>query len=110
MAKQLILTDGDGQKYTLEFNRRSVEQMERSGFVASDVTEKPMTILPTLFAGAFAKNHRKVKRETIDAIFNRTKNKQDLISKLAEMYNEPIEALLDEPEDGEGNVTWEASW
>ena len=26
-------------------------------------------------------------------------NKQDLLSKLAEMYNEPIQALMEEPED-----------
>lgn len=110
MAKQLILTDKTGD-YTLEFSRRSIEQMERMGFVAGDITEKPMTVLPALFAGAFMKNHRKVKRDTIDAIFSRLQNKQDLIPKLAEMYNEPIEALMDEPEETEGNATWEtAGW
>jgi hypothetical protein len=29
---------------------------------------------------------------------------------LAEMYNEPIMALVDEPEEAEGNLTWTASW
>lgn len=109
MAKQLILNDKTGD-YTLEFNRRSIEQMERMGFVAGDVTDKPMTVLPALFAGAFMKNHRKVKRDVIDSIFSRAKNKQELVGKLAEMYNEPIEALMDEPEEDEGNATWEASW
>jgi hypothetical protein len=37
-------------------------------------------------------------------------NKQDLLSKLAEMYNEPIQALMEEPEDAVGNVNWEASF
>lgn len=109
MAKQLVLKDKTGE-YTLEFNRRSVEQMERLGFIAGDIVEKPMTVLPALFAGAFLKNHRKVKRDTIDDIFERLKDKQALIGKLAEMYNEPIEALLDEPEEDEGNATWVASW
>ena len=109
MAKQLKLIDKTGE-YTLEYNRRSIEQMERTGFVVSDITDKPMTVLPALFAGAFLKNHRKVKRDAIDAIFDRVSDKQGLIGKLAEMYNEPIEALLDEPEEDEGNATWEASW
>jgi hypothetical protein len=29
---------------------------------------------------------------------------------LAEMYNEPLEALMEEPEENEGNVEWGASW
>ena len=32
------------------------------------------------------------------------------IDKLAEMYNEPLESLMGEPEDTEGNLTWGASW
>ena len=36
------------------------------------------------------------------------KDKMALIERLAEMYNEPIKAMLDEPE--EGNVEWTPSW
>src|SRR5690606_764583 len=109
MAKQIRFTY-DGVDYTLEFTRKSVETMERNGFVITEVFEKPMTLLPTLFAGAFLAHHRSVKREVIDKIYESMPNKQDLITKLAEMYNEPIAALLDEPEDEEGNVKWEATW
>ena len=109
MAKQIRITY-DGVDYTLEFTRKSVETMERNGFVISEVFEKPMTLLPTLFAGAFLAHHRFVKRDVIDKIYDSLPNKQDLISKLAEMYNEPIAALLDEPEDEEGNAKWEANW
>ena len=42
-----------GVDYTLEFTRKSIEIMEHKGFVLSDISEKPMTILPTLFRGAF---------------------------------------------------------
>ena len=52
MAKRLEFTYG-GKTYTLEFTRRTVAQMERNGFVASDVETKPMTTLPALFEGAF---------------------------------------------------------
>ena len=109
MAKRIVF-EFEGQEYTLEFTRKSIETMERQGFVASDIVEKPMTTLPTLFAGAFLAHHRYVKKDVIDAIFNRMTNKQELISKLAEMYNEPILALVDEPEEDEGNVIWEASF
>jgi len=109
MAKQIIF-EYKGKEYTLEFTRKSIEIMERQGFVASDITDKPMTTLPTLFAGAFLAHHRYVKKEVIDEIFSKIKNKQELISKLAEMYNEPILALVEEPEEDEGNIEWEASF
>jgi hypothetical protein len=115
MNKQLQFTytdekTGISTDYTLEFTRKSVETMERNGFVASDINDKPMTVLPALFKGAFLANHRFVKDETVDAIFAKLTNKGELISKLSEMYNEPIMTLIDEPEESEGNVDWIASW
>ena len=109
MSKQLNFTYQD-KEYCLEFTRKSVEQMERNGFIASNIQEKPMTVLPALFAGAFLANHRFVKKEIIDDIFSKMTNKTELIGKLSEMYNEPIMALVDEPNDTEGNVNWTASW
>ena len=109
MAKQINL-EFEGKKYCLEYSRRTVEQLERQGFSIADIERKPMLTLPTLFAGAFLKNHRKVKMDTIDRIFEKIANKSDLLNKLAEMYNEPLETLLDESEDTEGNVDWGTSW
>ena len=109
MNKQLKFTYQD-KDYCLEFTRKSVETMERNGFVASDIKDKPMTVLPALFAGAFLANHRFVKSDVIDEIFSKMTNKSELIGKLSEMYNEPIMALVDEPEEAEGNVNWTASW
>lgn len=109
MSKQLCFTY-EGNEYCLEYTRKSVEQMERKGFVASDIQEKPMTTLPALFAGAFLAHHRYIKPEVVDAIFSKMKNKDSLIEKLAEMYNEPIMALIVEPDEAEGNVDWTTSW
>ena len=109
MNKQLRFTYQD-KEYVLEYTRKSVELMERKGFVASDIETKPVTVLPALFAGAFLANHRFVKQEVIDEIYSKLTNKSELISKLAEMYNEPIMALVDEPEENEGNLSWTASW
>ena len=109
MSKQLVFTV-EGKEYTLEFTRRTVQEMERKGFIASDITDKPMTTLPALFAGAFLANHRFVKPEVIENIYNKLTKKQELIGKLAEMYNEPILALVEEPAEGKGNVDWTATW
>lgn len=109
MAKQLHFTY-DGKDYTLEFTRRTVAEMEKKGFIASDITEKPMTTLPALFAGAFLAHHRFVKSDIIDNIYSKLTKKEDLIGKLAEMYNEPILALVEEPEKAEGNLDWTATW
>ena len=109
MSKQLKFTYAD-KDYCLEYTRRSVETMERNGFKASDIQDKPMTTLPALFAGAFLANHRYVKQTVIDEIFSKMTNKTELIGKLAEMYNEPIMTLVDEPDEDEGNLNWTASW
>mgnify|MGYP003243804533 FL=1 len=109
MAKQLNFTY-DGKEYTLEFTRRTVAEMEKKGFIASDITEKPMTTLPALFAGAFLAHHRFVKEDIINDIYSKLTKKEDLIGKLAEMYNEPILALVEEPEKAEGNLDWTATW
>jgi hypothetical protein len=98
------------KEYILEYTRATVAMMEKKGFVASDIETKPVTILPALFAGAFLANHRYVKQEVIDEIFSKMTNKADLIGKLAEMYNEPIMALIDEPDESSENLTWTQSW
>lgn len=109
MAKQLRFTY-DGKDYTLEFTRRTVAEMEKKGFIASDITDKPMTMLPALFAGAFLAHHRFIKEYVINDIYSKLTNKEDLIGKLAEMYNEPILTLVEEPEEAEGNLDWTATW
>lgn len=109
MAKTINFTY-EGKDYTLEFTRRTIRQMEDEGFVARNIDDRPMTLLPALFAGAFKANHRFVKQDTIDAIYANMPNKDKLIEKLAEMYNEPILSLMEEPEDTAKNVDWMTSW
>lgn len=109
MAKQIIFSY-EGKDYTLEFTRRTVKQMEDEGFVARNIDDRPMTLLPALFAGAFKAHHRFVKPDVIDAIYAAMPNKDKLIEKLAEMYNDPIMTLMEEPDDSAKNVDWMTSW
>lgn len=107
MAKQLTFSYND-KEYTLEYTRNTVRQMEEQGFVARDIETKPMTILPALFAGAFLAHHRFEKKTVIDEIYSKLKDKPSLIERLAEMYNEPVSSLLDEPD--QGNLEWTPNW
>lgn len=109
MAKTITF-NFEGTEYTLEFTRASVATLEKQGFNINDISDKPLTTLPALFAGAFIAHHRFVKRDVIDRIFSKMTNKKDLVMRLAEMYNETIESLVDEPEESEGNLEWGASW
>lgn len=81
MAKQLKFTFKD-KEYVLEFTRRTVTEMEKKGFVAAEVENKPMSTLPALFEGAFLAHHRFEKKEVINEIFSHMTNKEELIGKL----------------------------
>ncbi len=109
MAKKLEF-NYQGKDYTLEYTRDSVKQMEREGFVANDIVSKPMLTLPKLFSGAFKAHHKyDVKQKQIDEMFDLFKNKDALIEKLAEMYHEPFEALMDDSDAGNA-IAWEANF
>ena len=111
MGKQIKFEYKD-KEYTLEYTRETVKQMEREGFVASDIVNKPMLTLPKLFAGAFKAHHKfDTKQKLIDEIFELFKNKQALIEKLAEMYAEPMETLMDNDSVDAGNaIAWDPNF
>lgn len=109
MAKQIKITY-KGMDYTLEYTRKSIETMERQGFVIGRISDAPMTTLPKLFEGAFIAHHKFVKKEVVDEIYDLLSDKEGLIAKLSEMYNEPIQSLLEEPKGDAGNLKWDANW
>lgn len=109
--KKQIKFEYEGKEYTLEFTRESIKQMEREGFVLDDVVRKPMLTLPVFFAGAFKAHHKyDAKQKKIEEMFAKFTNKEALFSKLLEMYQHPMETLIDDDVD-EGNVIeWEADF
>ena len=92
-------------EYTLEYSRQSVKTMESQGFILDELTSKPMTMIPMLFQGAFIKNHRGIKRNLMDEIFDNIENKTGFMEALMEMYAETLASLTDDNQ-GEGNVSW----
>ena len=95
-----------GNKYELEYTRKSVRTMENQGFNINDISEKPMTTLPALFRGAFYAHHKALKSDLIDEMFNSMTKKDELIGVLASMYAEPYAELLNDPIENEENATW----
>ena len=109
MESKELTFEFEGSKYTLSFNRKTVQLLERQGFYPKMITEKPATGVPLLFKGSFMVHHRGIKDELTDKIFGKLTNRDELISALLEMYCEPINTLFDEPEENDGdekNVEW----
>lgn len=96
----------EGKNYVLEYNRKSIENMERLGFSVSEFQDKPMLMLPLAFKGLFFKNHKYEKQNTIDAIFDKFNKKSELIDTIATMLNETYSSLTDNTEENEGNIDW----
>ena len=99
MATKIIFTH-DEKEYCLEYTRKTVKLMEDRGISPANILGAPMTTLPELFAGAFLANHKFTDRKIIDAIYNKMGDKKALVGTLTKMYNEPIEALTADVEEG----------
>lgn len=97
-----------GVNYTLEYSRETVSQMESKGFRLNEMDSMPQTMVSMLFAGAFLMHHRKVAINTslVEEIFGKFTNRDELITTLVKMYQEPVLSLFDEPEEDEGNIKW----
>lgn len=107
MGKSIKFTF-EGKEYELEFNRKAVEMLEGRGFSIDNLALTPATTIPLLFHGAFYMHHKGITMENTNKILATLKDTSKLISKLAEMYSEPINALIDDTD--EKNLEWEANW
>lgn len=109
MAKTITFTF-EKTAYTLEFTRETVQILEQNGLTLQDVRDmssKPLTASSMLFRGAFLAHHRKA--AAIDSLMNKIwdsiPDKTGFINTLTEMYTEPLDALLEEP-DEKGKTEW----
>lgn len=103
---KVIISDRDGNKYTLEFNARVVKNMERRGFKID--TDYPNTMIDDLFLGAFQMHHKNIMPERVKEIWRQQNHKDDLLGILTKLYMMPLDELMAEPEGEENdNPTWE---
>lgn len=104
---KVIISDKEGNKYTLEFNSRVVKNMERRGFKID--TDYPRTMIEDLFVGSFQMHHKGMVPEKIMGIWAEQTKKDELLGILTKLYMKPLEDLMAEPEGSEenDNPTWE---
>lgn len=93
----------ENKEYLLEFDRASVELLEKTGFSLMEYSSKMASMQPLLFRAAFYKNH-KFDKINYDKIWEETKNKKGLTNALLEMVSETYQSLMD---SDEGNENWE---
>lgn len=105
MAKKIEF-EFDGELYTLEYSRRTITTMERNGFILDQIGEKPQTMIPMLYQGAFLMHHPRIKEEQMNTIFKNLTEKDELLEELIECYRSTLEYLFDEPEEEEKKVKW----
>lgn len=96
--------EANGEKYVLEYNRNSIELMERQGFSVSELSKKPMTMLPLAFEGLFYKNHKYIKKDAVNDFYNKFKDKGQLVEAITEMILECYNSLTEDSD--EGNIDW----
>ena len=65
---KITLRNKEGKEYILEYNRQSVQQIEKMGFSINDIDSKPMIMFPLMFRGAFIANHKYLKEKPIFSI------------------------------------------
>lgn len=94
------------KEYTLEFTRDTVKLMEQSGFTISELGDRPVSLMPRLFAGAFQAHHPRLSSRVIQEIFDHLNNKREMLTALIEMYSAPINSLFDDADGAEGNAAW----
>ncbi len=102
----MIQIEYKDEVYTLGFSRRTVQQMEKQGFVLEQVMSKPATFVPMFFRGAFLMHHPRIKEELVNEIFNSITEKDDLLVALIDEYQAPLNAMFDEPTEPEKKATW----
>ena len=105
---QIIVRDDNGNKYTLEYNRRSVERMEKSGFKLD--TDYPHTMITGLFQGAFLMHKKGMTPDRIKEIWDAQTSKDKLLEGLTQLYMKPLNDLMEDPEGkADDNPTWETA-
>lgn len=70
--KPILLRDPKTNEvmYTLEFTRHSVQLAEKRGFVATDIFDKPASMIPELFFYSFLANHKNMTKSASDKVLD----------------------------------------
>jgi len=95
--------------YTLEYDRNTIVLLEQSGLEISEFLKKPLSNTELIFKGAFLKNHRNIKEDLVNEIYDNINDRSKLISKLISMIDNCYSTLLDDNSKKEGNIKWDTT-
>ena len=107
VAVNKISFDYNGKHYTLEYTLDTIKQMESAGFNINEIGDKPAIRIEQLWTGAFLAHNRKTSQNVIKEMYYNMKNREVLVTKLAEMYSNALANLM--PDGDEGNIEWTAT-
>lgn len=110
VPKSVVLTDAEGNEYTLQFNRKVVKSMQRNGFVLD--FDRLYMCATDLIAGAFRMHHPWLKAEDCEAIFKQQNNRGELLGILANMFSAPaLDLMGEDTNEGENkNPTYKVNY
>lgn len=109
MRNSIGLTDANGRKYTLQFNRETVASMEDRNITPERVAEKPTNGIPLFFYWSFKMNHPRIKKEETDGLWSNlpAEGKQKVLERLIELWTDAQDTLMAEPKEDAKKVKWE---
>ena len=107
MAKQITFTYKD-KDYTLEYNVKSLQTLENSGFNFKELDTKMATNFPLLFRVAFQMHHPAISQKLRDEMYEKMKG-QNLMQVLVEMYADTLTNFLGDEENQEGKIEWKVN-
>ena len=113
-VKPIIIENPEtGEKYTLEFNRRTVKMAEDAGITLSSITEdkRLMAGYSGLFYYAFLMHHPQIKAAKAESILfdDMGGMTEAMATRLIELFAEPYNTLVKSDESGDGeakNAKW----
>ena len=109
VPKSVVLTDAEGNEYTLQFNRKVVKQMQRNGFVLD--FDRLYMCATDLIAGAFRMHHPWLKADDCEEIFRHQNNRGELLGILANMFSAPaLDLMGEDANEGDANPTFKVNY
>lgn len=107
LAKYLTF-DYHGTTYTMEYNRRSVEVLQKQlGVDVTELVKGNVNILdlPAMFRCSLILHHPNMKQETVDMLFAAMGDRAGLLRALSEMILGTVNTLYEEPKSG-NVISW----
>lgn len=93
-VKPITLTDQNGRKYILEFNRAAIQFAEARGFILEEVAKFPMTKIPEFFYYAFYMHHKGITKEKTDKLLSGIGElPEGFLERLVSLYAVPLNTL-----------------